>query len=79
MLTGENFENASPRVQQALKEARKQAVVDYIKLRLTTIGEMLKKLGEKPQELSANEIESQTQAYIDEISQADASIREAAE
>ena len=71
MISGEDFAGVTPRTQQSMKEAQKQAVVDFIKVKLDEVGERLKAINAvKPPE-DNTDIEKQTSAYIEEISTVD--------
>lgn len=74
LMTGEDFNGITPRIEKAIKEARKQAVISYIQSKLTSIGERKKELNSKVSGVTLAQIEQNAQAIITEIQQTEESI-----
>lgn len=76
LITGEDFNGVTPRIDKAIREERKKAVIGYINERLTVLGERQKKIQELPS-IDPNEIEQKIHEIIDEISTTEHQITDA--
>ena len=77
LMTGEDFNGVSPRIEKAIKEARKQAVISYIQSKLTDIGERKKELNSKVPGITLAEIQQRMQEIVSEIQRTEGSITDA--
>ena len=67
LMTGEDFDGINPRVQKAIKEAQKQAIIKYIQTKIASIEERKKELSGKIPGITFIDIKKKTQEIVAEI------------
>lgn len=79
LMTGDDFDGINPRVQKAIKEARKQAIISYIQTKIASIEERKKELSGKIPGITFTDIKKKTQEIVSEIQDTEKRITNAIE